>query len=445
MTPFDINPDNDAGHSIDQDDLIAFHLRELPRAQERALHRAMKHNPYLQAESIAIASTLRAFPKQEPLPTTLDATAASARIWQTLRPTLTPYIPTTPAPYSLFKLPFANWAIPTVAAAVLAATALVLALHHYQPSSPTNVASNHPSSSTKAGPTPFSPNSYFAASTNPSTPFSAQPSSSLRHTPAFSAESTPPPIPSSPSASPATNRTLATAHPPQPRTTQQPHNPTCTPIIQTRGHARTFDRHTTDITLAVLGNLTPDRSFTSLAGSGSSAVTGSFTQQTTPSVGALASFHQQLRPWIGYRLTGSYSEPTFEDDYSASGNGKAGNIIDEHAYEASATYVVQGPHHHRLSTTAEAGAGILAFHHVNQALSADPVSNVVRPAGFFGVAAEFALSKHWAIHTSYRAALYRAPTAYPIYGSVIPPAPNNFTLSNEPVIGLTYRFHEASE
>ncbi len=91
MTPFDINPDNDAGHAIDQDDLIAFHLHELSPSQERALHRVLQSNPHLQSESIAIASTLHAFPKHEPAPL-LDA-AALDRHWQALRPSLTAYIP----------------------------------------------------------------------------------------------------------------------------------------------------------------------------------------------------------------------------------------------------------------------------------------------------------------------------------------------------------------
>ena len=57
MTPFDINPEHDAGHSIDQDDLIAFHLHELSSPQERAVHRVLRTNPALQAESFAIAAT----------------------------------------------------------------------------------------------------------------------------------------------------------------------------------------------------------------------------------------------------------------------------------------------------------------------------------------------------------------------------------------------------
>lgn len=170
MTPFDINPDNDAGHTLDQDDLIAFHLHELTPPQERAFHRVLRTNPALQAESLAIAATLHAFPKHEPLPATLDPTATASRIWQSLRPNLTPYIPAAATPASLFKiplnLPFASWAIPTVAAAVLATTALVLALHHYQPSNPITVATTNAPTTESLPPTTPS---------NTATPSSATP------------------------------------------------------------------------------------------------------------------------------------------------------------------------------------------------------------------------------------------------------------------------------
>ncbi len=122
----------------------------------------------------------------------------------------------------------------------------------------------------------------------------------------------------------------------------------------------------------------------------------------------------------------------------------AGNIIHQHAYELSGTYVVDGPRHRRISTSAEAGAGdaclapgrLRSIHH--------PINNAYRPAGVFGVSAEYALSKHLAIHAAYRALLYKAPQAYPTYGAVVPPAPSNLTLSSEPVIGLTYRFRSTN-
>ena len=453
MSPFDINPDNDAGHALDQDDLIAFHLHDLPSSQERAVRRVLRTRPDLQAESIAIASTLRAFPKHEAaLP--LDA-AVLDRNWLALRNSLPILAPTAAAPFSFFP----RWIFPTLAASALVATAIILTLHHKQHTSPSALATNHAPSSASAASPATTATPHFVPFADPYPPFSAPHRSSVTHrlsrihatppqllpsaavssNPSATNAQPPQPNPSSPSATSPSNASIAVTQ--QSQSAPTPLTPTFTPIIQTRGYGRPRDRHTTDVTLAVIGAFTPDRSFTSLA----STVTGYFTQETTPSVGALASFHQQLRPWIGYRLTGAYSEPTFQDIYSTSGNSKSGNIIDEHAYEASLTYVVQGPRHHRLSTSAEVGAGVLAFRHENPKLSAVPVSNANRPTGIFGVAAEFALNQHWAIHTGYRAVLYRAPSAYPIYGSSIPPAPNNFTLSNEPVLGLTYRFHSAYE
>jgi hypothetical protein len=140
MTPFDQNIDTDAGHtidpSIDQDDLIAFHLRELPRQQKLAVLRALQNNPNLRAESMAIASTLRAFPKHEaPLP--LD-TAALDRHWLTLRRSLPIHVPPAVASRSLFS----RWAIPTLAASALAATALILSLHHNPHTNPSTLATS---------------------------------------------------------------------------------------------------------------------------------------------------------------------------------------------------------------------------------------------------------------------------------------------------------------
>jgi len=188
----------------------------------------------------------------------------------------------------------------------------------------------------------------------------------------------------------------------------------------------------------MFGDLTPDRSFAATAGAGASAVNATFTQATTPAVGELASFHQQLRPWLGYRLTTAHSEPTFEYSYVAA-NSKEGNIVNQHIYEVSGTYVVQGPSGRRISTSAEAGAGLLAFRRANVDHTSVPVSNAFRPGGVIGVSAEFAVTKHWAFHTGYRAVLYKSPSAYPTFGSVVPPTPNNLTLSSNAVIGITYR------
>jgi len=181
MTPFDINPEHDAGHAIDQDDLIAFHLRELSSSQERAVRRVLYTRPDLQAESIAIASTLRAFPKHEAaLP--LDA-AALDRHWQSLRNSLPTHIPAPAAPFSLFRLQLQRWALPTAAAAILATTALVVAFRHNQSANPINIASTQSPATTAPAPAPSpsatASSSAFATSSNPyrttASPISQQP------------------------------------------------------------------------------------------------------------------------------------------------------------------------------------------------------------------------------------------------------------------------------
>jgi hypothetical protein len=459
MTPFDINPDNDAGHAIDQDDLIAFHLHDLPSSQERAVHRVLRTNPALQAESLAIASTLRAFPKHEPaLP--LDP-AGLDRHWQTLRNSLPVHIPPASAPLSLFS----RWAIPAFAVSALAAAAIVLTLHHSSHTTTSTLATN-PSPSSIHGPTvPSKSPAELASSTSPSTPFSAhdsliahrpsllhassqpRPSASVSPTPLPDppATSTPTPraITPSPSATAAASTTLATTHQPQSLSTPASVSPTFTPIIETRGHPRTHHPHTTDITGALFGDFTPSESFTSTTSTGASTVTIPYSQAASPSLGVLASFHQQLRPWLGYRITASHAAPSFEYNYAPTPGSGGGIVVPQNVFELSATYVVRGPRYHRIQTSAEAGAGVLDFHPSNP-IAALGVSDSLRSTAVLGVSAELALTKHFAVHAGYRAMLYKTPPAYLTSGFTVP-ASGNLTFSNEPVLGLTYRFHQAVE
>jgi hypothetical protein len=465
MTPFDINPEHDAGHSIDQDDLIAFHLRELQPPQDRAIHRAMKNNAYLQAESIAIASTLRAFPKQEPsLP--LDA-AALDRHWQALRNSLPPHVPAaTIAPRSFFT----RWGFPALAASALAATAIILALYHSPRTTTPAIATNQSPSSANAAPPASNPNptSDFSTSTSYSTlapssntkrlhnvdPTALNPSANQPLTPfptaVTSVPSTQPSsdapnsIHPSPETSPAPAITASNEHP-SPLPIPSPQTPSTMQLSRVRP-PRLHNPHSADITLAVLGNLT--------VGNSSTSGTAAYTQSTTPAIGVLASFHQQLRPWLGYRITATHSEPTFRYAYqvptaysSAPVTSTAGNTVYEHAYELAGTYVVQGPHRRRISTSAEAGAGLLAFLPPGTNIGNPPLINAYRPEAVAGVSAELALTRHISLHAGYRALLYKAPASYygSSYGVAVPSDPGNLTLSSEPVLGLTYRFHEASE
>lgn len=448
MTPFDTNPDNDAGHAIDQDDLIAFHLHELPSPQERAVRRVLHTNPALQSESLAIASTLRAFPKHEPsLP--LDH-AALDRHWQTLHPALTAYVPLPATAFSRFRLQVQHWALPTVAA--VAATALIIAFQRNRPEHSIHLAASHPYIAPSSPTTvPPSPTTFSNAMTLPSSPYRTifNPPSQQPSTPQ------PTPITSTPNPKPATAPTVSTPSPStssitaSSSTTESPNPAGTTATLPSPAEpsapphsSHAHYEHTTDVTLAVIGNLTPHRSFTSNSETGAVA---SYTQEATPSVGALAAFHQQLRPLLGYRVTVDYSEPTYQYVYTSPGSSGEGNIVYQHVYELSGTYVVQGPHHRRISTSVEAGAGLLAFLPANTEQTTLPVGNSLRAAGVIGGSAELTLSKHIAIHAGYRGLFYKSPTIYPTYGATIPPPPNNLTFSNEPLIGLTYRFRPTRE
>lgn len=179
----------------------------------------------------------------------------------------------------------------------------------------------------------------------------------------------------------------------------------------------------------MFGNITAGRtsSYTSVFG------TSQITQTATPAVGALASFRQQFRPWLGYRLTTTYFSPSF--------NYFNGLNIRHQIYEVSATYVAQGPHHRRLTTSVEAGASVLNFHYRDDYISPTPATtySTYRAAAVVGVGAEYAISKHWGLRAEYRALAYRPPyVANPGDTSITPTT--SLTFSSNPIVGITYRF-----
>jgi hypothetical protein len=453
MSPFDINPENDAGHAIDQDDIIAFHLHELTPPQERAFHRALHTNPALQAESLAVAATLNALPKHEPLPSSLNAATTTNRIWNSLRPSLIPYVPVAATPFAFLKLPVARWAIPTLATSTLVAiTALVLALHHDQPAPLTTIATNHPSS--LSAPTSTTRATIPSTTFSPSAP-SAEITPSLAITlpsnhqsallnPTAQQPSTAPTTPQVPTtASPQISSSISSNTATPESSSNQPFSPapaqTQTSFhINRLGGPRIHSRSASDLTLAMFGNFPVS---TSTSGTGASAITQTFSQSGTNAVGALASFHQQFRPWLGYRITTTYSRPTFfatSGTSSSTGNFSTGGFaLAQRIYELSATYNVQGPRHHRLSTSVEAGGSLLAFSSTNPYSTTSATVHSFHGAAVVGVASELAFNKHWALRAEYRALLYKPPA---FYDTVSVPASGNLTLSNNPILGITYHF-----
>jgi len=160
-------------------------------------------------------------------------------------------------------------------------------------------------------------------------------------------------------------------------------------------------------------------------------------QTASPAVGALASFHQQFRPWLGYRVTAAYFHPTFEYSYNtstSSGVYPSGlGLVNTQVYEFAGTYVVQGPHRRRLTTSVEAGASLLDFvPNPNQSQTTS-----IRAAAIVGVGTEYSLTKRLSLRAEYRAQIYKTP-AFSDTNVTGTFATTNITFSSNPILGITY-------
>ncbi len=474
---------------FNQDDLIAYHLHELPWYRVRALRRALQTDPALASESDAIAATLRAFPKDEPAPP-LTADALD-KYWLALLPALVAHAPNVAPPRPLLARSLSpGWSLAALAGIALVASTLFVSLRHHRPilTAPfPPVASSTPSLNTSGALHTLSPSQLphstllagsapRGSSPRPLFPFRAQqqPWTTLAPPPSSAAAQ---PSPSSVSSTPL----LATTEPSQPSTTAstqlaaQPgtaqtasahipshlssHPPSQIPAQLSADHGMhlasahsatlrpahgLYHPHTTDVSLAVFADLTASDASTSTSGAGTSLITQSHSQTVSPAVGALASFHQQLRPWLGYRVTATYSHPTFAYSNIASTSSHTDSsgpyLVNTMVYELGGTYVVQGPHRRRLTTSVEAGASLLDFV-PNQN---DSQTSSMRAAAIVGVGTEYSLTKRISVRVEYRAQIYKAPAFSDanITGGLVP----TFTVfSSNPILGVTYHFGRAGD
>jgi len=197
------------------------------------------------------------------------------------------------------------------------------------------------------------------------------------------------------------------------------------------GHVRTGIHHEypADLTFAMGGTLIGTRE---ASGPGTEVRTLGATHAVT----ALAAFHQQLRPAVGYRIAVSYSRPDFQYALRDATTNSGQRDINGRMYELAATYVVQGPHHGALSTSVEAGGGMMAL---LPTLSSAETSYNLRGVAVVGVAAEVALTKHLGIHLGYRAQVFKGPDFQ--YSGTDKSIVGTTFFSNEPMAGIIYRFH----
>lgn len=195
-----------------------------------------------------------------------------------------------------------------------------------------------------------------------------------------------------------------------------------------RRHSSPHHERTTDLTFAMGGTLIGTRQ-----GSSSGALESS--QGASRAVSAVAVFHQQLRPAVGYRLTFSYTRPEFAFSTKDATSSYGTTYVNSRVLELAGTYVVRGPHTGRVTTFAEAGAGLMSF--VPTVAAMDTHSSL-RGAAVFGVGAEVPLTKRLALHAAYRGQVFRGPD-FKANGPVGPYVTSTL-FSNEPTVGITYRF-----
>jgi len=160
-------------------------------------------------------------------------------------------------------------------------------------------------------------------------------------------------------------------------------------------------------------------------------------------VGAVVTFHEQLRPWLGFNISSGYTPTTFNYSYRASnpiGGYSNNGGIRTNVFELSSAYVVQGPHSRRVSSFAQIGGGMLTF------LPTDPNqpdSYVYRGAAVAGLGMNYKLNQRWGLRAEYRGVYFKGPD-FRYSGSTIS-IQTRYTLSSEPTVSLTYQFGKKSK
>jgi hypothetical protein len=434
---------------FDDNDLIAHYLHELPPLKASALERALQTDPALAARYEAYATMLHAFKAGGA--TMVFNDEVMARNWKALQPSLA-------SSHIRPVRPF-RWRYPALAGAglALAATALFVAtrphsatsLNHASPSreqagtalstttTPESIASGAPPAMEDQRPAPergrtARPFAHLLTSTPQNLPGDIPQTLRPRITSSLPLNTTDASVPHfiplasmSSAALPAPIPNFITVVPTSLAQTASPK------ARSKSGHMRTHVPHDypSDLTFAMGGTLIGTRE---VGGPGTEV----HTLGATHAISALAAFHQQLRPAVGYRIAVSYTRPDFLYSLRDATTNSGQRDINGRIYELAATYVVQGPHRGNLSTSAEAGGGMMA---ILPTVQDDPdTSYNLRGAAVVGVSADIALTKHLGIHAAYRAQLFKGPDFHDTVDRGI--AGTTF-VSNEPMVGITYRFH----
>lgn len=420
------------------DDLIAYHLHELKPRRARALEQALQTDPALAAEFEAFAVTLREFKADTPL--SMDEDILD-RHWSLLRPSLLVHTAGS-ARRSWWRL-----SALTLGGLAFASTIWTVSVHHHAAPRAPSVSSNSKletvpqrSSLSQEGLTADLPWSMRSGRTGKHgqmrrvspPPRIDQEKASDRRISYLTLAAAPTPVPQYIQLAPASPLELPPA-PPVLLTMEVPEafgRSQGKRSRSKRSHPSAHLEHATDLTLSVGGTLIGTRQ-------ANNSGTEQRFQGATRAISALAAFHEQLRPLLGYRLTASYTRPEFQYTVRTSTSTGSTVSVNSRVYELAATYVVQGPHHGRLTTSAEAGAGFMGF---LPTTASTETSYNLRGAAVVGVAAEVSLTKHVAMHVGYRGQAFKGPDFK--YSAFTGPVATTTMFTNEPALGITYRFSQ---
>jgi opacity protein-like surface antigen len=170
-----------------------------------------------------------------------------------------------------------------------------------------------------------------------------------------------------------------------------------------------------------------------------------YIQGTTPSAGLLATFHQQIRPLVGYNINFGFNK-LIENYQSQTGITNPGSgvtsgsyargSIEANVFEISSAYVVK---RHQLGSRfepfADAGAGVLIF---SPTIAPFSGHSSYRAAFLFGGGVDYRINTHLGLRAEYRGLLYKYPDFAAVTSTV--PVSKFFTVTSEPTISFRYRF-----
>jgi hypothetical protein len=210
--------------------------------------------------------------------------------------------------------------------------------------------------------------------------------------------------------------------------TAKPHESNFTPTI--------------DFALGVSGEFTETRTPMTRSSEASAFVTQE-TQAIDASAAVLGSFHQSIKPWVGYTVNVGYTRSTHDYSYAQGfiqNPNAPGEVtysqgaIMADRYELTLGYVVEGPRNKRFRTFAQVGGGGLFF-----VPTASYFANQqTRPTMLFGVGMEYKVAPHLGVRAEYRGLFYKGPNFAYDFDNV--PVQRLFTITSSPTISLVYRF-----